>query len=145
MGSPIKGRADHYVKGDWNAVCSMCGRKRKASTLVQNWQGQWRCPEHNEARQPQDFVRGVPDIIAPPWIQDPESLYIEICTFDSISAIPDEGGPGCMIPGRSIWSQGGGSVAPPIVPVPPIDTTHIWTTDTGAFWEVTPNVYWTTI
>jgi len=63
------GSADFWKEGDWNAACSMCGRKRKASTLVRNWQGQWRCPEHNDTRQPQDFVRAVPENQTPPWVQ----------------------------------------------------------------------------
>ena len=65
----MTGRADYLLLGDWNAVCEMCGRKRKASMLVKNWQGGWRCPEHNEPRQPQDFVRATPDTQTPPWAQ----------------------------------------------------------------------------
>lgn len=69
MGAPRKGRADHLVLGDHNAACSMCGRKRKASTMERNWQGLYRCPWHNEPRQPQDFARGVKEVISPPWAQ----------------------------------------------------------------------------
>lgn len=69
MAAPQKGRADYLALGDWNAACSMCGRKRKASELVRNWQGLMRCPEHNEPRQPQDFARGVKEVISPPWAQ----------------------------------------------------------------------------
>lgn len=65
------GRADYLEEGSWNARCSMCNAKRKSSDLVKNWQGQWRCPLHNEPRHPQDFVRGVPDIQAAPWTQQP--------------------------------------------------------------------------
>ena len=82
MGTPVKGRADYLDLGDWNALCSMCGRKRKASTMVKNWQGQWRCPEHNEPRQPQDFVRGVPDIQTPPWTQPPPLDGVAVYTFN---------------------------------------------------------------
>ena len=63
------GRADYQAPGDWNVRCSMCGFKRKASELVKNWQGLYRCPEHNEARHPQDFVKAVQDNPAPPWTQ----------------------------------------------------------------------------
>ena len=63
------GRADYYADGDHNAVCYECGRKRKASTLKRHWQGYWVCPEHWEPRHPQDFVRNVPDIQTPPWVQ----------------------------------------------------------------------------
>lgn len=63
------GKADFLKLGDWNAVCYQCGFKRKASYLVKNWQGYYVCPEHNEPRQPQDFVRAVPDVQTPPWTQ----------------------------------------------------------------------------
>ena len=78
MGTPGKGRADFLDLGDWNAVCSMCGRKRKASQMVKNWQGMYRCPEHNEARHPQDFVRAVPDVQTPPWVQPPADAYTNV-------------------------------------------------------------------
>ena len=64
-----RGRADYLELGDWNAVCYECGRKRKASTLLQHWQGYYVCPEHWEPRQPQDFVRSIPDVQTPPWTQ----------------------------------------------------------------------------
>lgn len=68
---------DYLELGSWNALCSMCGRKRKASELVKNWQGMYRCPEHNEARHPQDFVRAVPDVQTPPWVQpQPDFLLL---------------------------------------------------------------------
>lgn len=103
---PVKGRADFWEPGDYNAACSICGRKRKASQMVQNWQGQWRCPEHNEPRQPQDFVRGIQDIQTPPWVQLETDIDVQICTFNGISAIPGVALPGCMLPGRTIWDQG---------------------------------------
>jgi hypothetical protein len=69
MSVPNKGKFDFLREGDWNTVCYQCGFKRKASYLVRNWQGYYVCPEHNEPRQPQDFVRGVPDVQQPPWTQ----------------------------------------------------------------------------
>jgi hypothetical protein len=76
----------------------MCGRKRKGTDVVQNWQGMWRCPEHNEPRQPQDFVRGVADVVMPPFIQSQTMIFRGVCDPESISAIPDYAGPDCAIP-----------------------------------------------
>jgi hypothetical protein len=76
MGAPQKGRADYLALGDYNVACSMCGRKRKASELVRNWQGLYRCPEHNEPRQPQDFARGIKEVISPPWAQIETDNYV---------------------------------------------------------------------
>jgi hypothetical protein len=100
------GQADYLELGDWNATCSLCGRKRKASTLVKNWQGWYRCPEHNEPRQPQDFVRGEQDVQTVPWSQPLSKTFVTMCSFDGISAVPGVGLPGCMIPGRATWSGG---------------------------------------
>ena len=65
----MTGRADYLAIGDYNALCFECGRKRKASTLRRHWQGYYVCPEHWEPRQPQDFVRSVPDLMTVPWAQ----------------------------------------------------------------------------
>lgn len=96
--SGARGRADYLELGDWNALCSLCGRKRKASMMVQNWQGMFRCPWHNESRQPQDFVRGQADDQSVPWSQPDTESFIAVCTPNSRSAVPGYAGPGCVLP-----------------------------------------------
>jgi len=88
MAQNPRGRADYLQLGDWNASCSMCGRKRKASQMVRNWQGLYRCPEHDDQRQPQDFVRAVPDIMSVPWAQLEEDLYITFTPTLPASVFP---------------------------------------------------------
>ena len=95
------GRADYFELGDYNAACSECGRKRKASQLVRNWQGLYRCPEHNEPRQPQDFVRAIPDVMSVPWAQLETDQYTEYCSFNGCSAVANYAVAGCMIASRS--------------------------------------------
>lgn len=99
MNTPGKGRADYYAEGDWNAVCYQCGRKRKASTLLRYWQGYYVCEEHWEIRQPQDFVRSIPDVQTPPWVQPATDTFAAICTPNGMSAVPGEMEPGCIVPG----------------------------------------------
>ncbi len=101
--SDVGGRADYLSEDDWNATCSLCGRKRKASTLVKNWMGQYRCPEHNEPRHPQDFVRGIADHQTVPWSQPSTDIDIAFCSFNGQSAIPDGAFPDCSIPDRDIF------------------------------------------
>lgn len=80
------GRADYLVLGDWNVVCFQCGHKRKASMMERNWQGYYVCPEHNEPRQAQDFVRGVPDNQISPWVQAmPSVVYQYVQQFLGIT------------------------------------------------------------
>jgi len=95
------GRADYFELGDYNAVCSECGRKRKASTMERNWQGLYRCSRHNEQRQPQDFVRAIPDIMTVPWAQLPQDAYTDYCSFNGCSAVANYAVAGCMIASRS--------------------------------------------
>lgn len=78
MGAPTKTAVDVYVSGEWNAVCYLCGCKKKASDLKKHWQGYYVCEKHWEPRHPQDFVRGIEDIQSPPWSQPrPEYIFIE--------------------------------------------------------------------
>jgi hypothetical protein len=62
------GRADYYKRGSWNVICDRCGFKYKAEDLRMEWDGLMVCAEKCwEPRQPQDFLRGIADPIAPPW------------------------------------------------------------------------------
>lgn len=98
MANTSRGGRDHLDLGDWNAVCSMCGRKRKSSELVKNWQGMMRCPEHNEPRHPQEYVRAVPDIQTPPWTQPmPAPEFIAVCYPNGVTAIADYAVADCAI------------------------------------------------
>jgi hypothetical protein len=99
MSYPGSGRADYFLPGDWNAVCYECGRKRKGSTLKRNWQGYYVCPEHWEARQPQDFVRSVPDVITPPWAQPVSDSFRYVCDFWGASPMADYAQAGCAVVG----------------------------------------------
>ena len=62
------GSRDFYKKGDYNAICDVCGFKRKASELRLRWDGYRVCAEDWEPRQPQDFVRSaVADPVPVEW------------------------------------------------------------------------------
>lgn len=102
MSYPPKGRADYLQLGDWNAYCAECGRKRKASEMKKlppgvPGSGLFTCPEHWDARQPQDFVRGVPDRESPPWVQPLPDSFTTFCTYEGISCLADLAVAGCSI------------------------------------------------
>jgi hypothetical protein len=86
------------VEGDWNAVCFQCGRTFKASEMRKHWKGYWVCTKHWEAREAQDFVRGIPDLQAPPWVQPPATYGPYMCTPNGLSAVPDFAMPDCAVP-----------------------------------------------
>lgn len=61
-----------YKKGDWKAVCDVCGQRYLMSKLRKRWDGLMVCSNDFEPRQPQDFVRAKVDIQAVP-VARPES------------------------------------------------------------------------
>lgn len=68
-----------YDKGDWIALCDVCGRKFKSHLLKKRWDGLMCCSEDWEIRQPQDFVRGQADTQIAPWIRsEPADQFIPI-------------------------------------------------------------------
>lgn len=90
--TPQKGRADYLELGTWNVACAECGRKRKAHEMRQlppgvPGGGMYVCfPEHWNMRQPQDYVRGVPDKMAAPYVQqqvETYPLYVENVNEDT--------------------------------------------------------------
>ena len=78
-----------YDKGDWIAMCDVCGRKYKASNLQKRWDGLMCCHEDWEIRQPQDFVRGVQDTQIAPWLRDePSDSFVTINFTPPAISIP---------------------------------------------------------
>jgi len=47
-----------FKKGDWNAICDVCGFEYKASELRKRWDGMRVCRDDFEERHPQDFLKG---------------------------------------------------------------------------------------
>lgn len=79
------GRADFWKRGQWNAICDICGQKFHSSDLKERWDGLMCCRQDWNIRQPQDFVRGIPDPqaiawsrpdVPPPFVPNPVSLAI---------------------------------------------------------------------
>ena len=85
----------HYVSGDWNAVCDSCGKVLKASELRQRWDGLMVCSRDWEPRQPQDFVRAVADVTAPPFTRpEPTDTFTTVTSIYTVDTVP----PGTFTP-----------------------------------------------
>ena len=85
-----------WDRGDWDAICDSCGRKFKASKLKQRWDGLMVDSLCWEPRQPQDFVRGVPDPQLVPWVRDEATdTYDLVCTLVTQQASADYGTADC--------------------------------------------------
>lgn len=55
------GESNYYSDGQWNVTCDLCSKKIKSSTATKTWDNFYVCRHHREARNPQDFLRGVKD------------------------------------------------------------------------------------
>ena len=76
-----------YDRGDWKALCDVCGREYKASQLQQRWDGLMCCRDDWEIRQPQDFVRGVADNQLAPWTRpEPIDSFVPLTFWQSVIA-----------------------------------------------------------
>lgn len=65
-----------YVKGEWNAICDICGFQFKASELKENWKNQRVCKDDFEGKHPQMFVRAKPEKISTEWSRLPGSTEV---------------------------------------------------------------------
>lgn len=52
---------NRQVPGDWNVVTDCCGRTRKFSECLKQWDGLIVCPDHYDPRHPLDFIKATHD------------------------------------------------------------------------------------
>ncbi len=72
------GSADYFLDGAWNFRCQECGMKLKSTEARRRWDNFIVGPECYEIRNPQDFVRGIPDNQSVPWSTgDPAPIWID--------------------------------------------------------------------
>lgn len=85
-----------FDSGSWNVICDACGREYKSNELQLRWDGLMVCSGDWEPRQPQDFVHGVADKMAPPWSRAESSdQFIFVCTPITSQGIADYGQADC--------------------------------------------------
>lgn len=73
---------DTYESGKWLALCQRCGMKHFNTQLKLEWTKLRVCKSCFEYRQPQDFVQGVKDGKAVPWVRRPLEVDAEIDYYD---------------------------------------------------------------
>lgn len=47
----------YYEPKTWNAICQVCGAKKKATVLQRRWDGLMVCQDDFETRHPSDLIR----------------------------------------------------------------------------------------
>lgn len=87
---------NRLVLGQWNAICDVCGFKKKSSEVRKRWDGLMVCPEDWEERHPQDLLRVKPEKIVPPWVRpEPPDTFITVCNIWESSPYADLAAANC--------------------------------------------------
>ncbi len=81
------GKADYLKLGENNVLCDICGFKYKSSDLLKTWDGYWACRPCWYPRNPQDFVRGIPDPQAP-RLSRPEAADVFTAEAEALESWP---------------------------------------------------------
>ena len=68
--------SNNYVKGQWLAICDICGFKFHSGKLRKTWEGYMACSGCWEPRHPQDMIKAKKDDSSVPWTR-PESTDVE--------------------------------------------------------------------
>lgn len=69
----------NYASGDWWIICDVCGKKIRATTSKQRWDGLIVCPEDWETRHSLDFIRTYTDKISVPFSRpEPTDQFVDV-------------------------------------------------------------------
>lgn len=83
--------SNYLILGQWNAICDICGQKKKSSELRKNWEGLMVCESDWEVRHPQELIRVRGERVATPWSRsEPTDVFIENASAFGSSTINDE-------------------------------------------------------
>ena len=105
--------------GNYNIICDLCGRKRKASECRMTWNNFFVCADTCwQPRHPQDFVRGVADdqtvpVVRPDVVQSMGTTTLSVAasknavtvTLASVSGLADRDALGIVLDtGECHWT-----------------------------------------
>ena len=89
--------SNHYVSGQWNVICDVCGFKFKSGQIRKRWDGLMVCKSDNEEDHPQKFIRVRGDGQAVPYVRnEPEDTFQTVCYIYATAAYADLGEADCM-------------------------------------------------
>ncbi len=64
-----------YKRGQWLAVCDVCGLQYHSGQMRKRWDGLMVCKDDYETRHPQEFIRPVIES-TPEWTRRPQETNI---------------------------------------------------------------------
>lgn len=91
-----------WVKGQWNIICDVCGVEYKSSQMRKRWDGLVVCNKDFELDHPQKYIKVHSDFVQVPGDmirQEPEDVFIVVCTRYTSQGIGGVGVAGCMVAG----------------------------------------------
>jgi hypothetical protein len=77
-----------YIRGGNWAICDVCGFKYRAFDLRRRWDGALCCSADWELRNPQDYLRGVPDNPTAPVTNPEQPDKFQLQTIQDATGIP---------------------------------------------------------
>jgi hypothetical protein len=74
-----------YVAGTHLACCDRCGFNFRSNQIKLEWTGLRVCRDCWEPRNEQDFVQGIADRQAPPWVRpEPDPVDVGVITPEDL-------------------------------------------------------------
>lgn len=90
--------------GRWKATCDRCGFRYHSDALKLEWTGLMVCSPCWETRNPQDFLKVVPEQIVPPWTRsEPTDVFAPFCYTSGQSGYAGYAVAGCMVAGNNTY------------------------------------------
>lgn len=98
---------NYFLSGSWNAICDVCGQKKKFTELRKRWDGLIVCEPDWEMDHPQKYLRVRETGESVPVIRDePTDTFVSVtyavpaeCDLVGRRGIAGYGRAGCMIAG----------------------------------------------
>ncbi len=91
-----------YKRGQWLAICDVCGFKFSSGEIKKRWDGLMVCHDDWETDHPQKYIRVPSDPKPLPWARPrPADQFVAICTRYTQQAIAGIGVAGCMVAGQN--------------------------------------------
>jgi hypothetical protein len=57
----MSGASSYWARGQWNFLCDQCGQQYKSNMARREWDGLMVCPTCLDFRNPQDFIKAIPE------------------------------------------------------------------------------------
>ncbi len=85
----------HYVSGQWNVICDVCGFKFKSGQIRKRWDGLMVCSKDYETDHPQKYLRVRETGLAVPYVREENEVFEQVCYIYATAAYAGLAEAGC--------------------------------------------------